>query len=63
ARRTGGQVLTMDQLNQLPNILQNHTAPITEEDSQPLWHQSSVFLAVLACFLAEWAWRRWKGLP
>ena len=63
ARRTGGQVLAFDQLGQLASILQNHTAPITVDDLHPLWHQSGVFLAVLLCFLAEWGWRRWKGLP
>jgi uncharacterized membrane protein len=63
ARRTGGQVFTWDQVSQLATVLQNHTAPITEDDLHPLWHQSGVFLAVLLCLLAEWGWRRWKGLP
>jgi uncharacterized membrane protein len=63
ARRTGGQVIPWDQLDQLPKLLQNHAAPITEDDLHPLWNQSGVFLAVLLCFLAEWGWRRWKGLP
>ncbi|HVU38948.1 MAG TPA: glutamine amidotransferase [Opitutales bacterium] len=63
ARRTGGQVISSNQLGDLAKMLPNRYAPITEEDATPLWHQSSVFLAVLLCFLAEWGWRRWKGLP
>jgi len=35
---------------------------ITEPYTQPAWHQSWVFLAVLGCLGAEWALRRWKGL-
>ncbi len=63
ARRTGGQIIDWAQLDQLAKILPNRYAPITEEQTEPLWHQSGVFLAVLLCFLAEWGWRRWKGLP
>jgi len=63
ARRTGGQVIAWDQLDKLADLLKNHTAPITEDELHPLWHQSGVFLAVLLCLLAEWGWRRWKGLP
>jgi uncharacterized membrane protein len=63
ARRTGGEVLTFSQLAALAERLPRQAAPIMEARSWPLWHQSWVFLIVLACFLAEWALRRWKGLP
>ena len=63
ARRTGGQVIEWSQLDQLAQMLPKRFAPITEQRSEPWWHQSSLFLAVLLCFLAEWGWRRWKGLP
>ncbi len=63
ARRTGGQVIAWSQLNDLATLLPKRAAPISETSSEPLWHQSWVFLAVLACFLSEWAWRRWRGLP
>jgi len=63
ARRTNGQVVPLAQLDQFAQTLPKRYAPITEEDSEPIWHQSSVFLAVLLCLLAEWGWRRWKGLP
>jgi uncharacterized membrane protein len=63
ARRTGGQVIEWSQLDELAKMLPQRFAPITEQTSQPWWHQSGMFLAVLLCFLAEWGWRRWKGLP
>jgi len=63
ARRTGGQVIEWSQLDDLAKMLPKRFAPITEQTSEPWWHQSGMFLAVLLCFLAEWGWRRWKGLP
>jgi hypothetical protein len=63
ARRTGGQVIDWSQLDGLAKTLPKRFAPITEQTAEPLWDQSSIFLAVLLCFLAEWGWRRWKGLP
>ncbi len=63
ARRTGGEVIPWTSLGSLAAKLARMPAPITEDISEPLWQQGWVFLAVLACFLAEWGWRRWKGLP
>jgi uncharacterized membrane protein len=63
ARRTGGAVIGWDELDGLARRLAQKPAPITEIASQPLWHHGTVFLLVLGCFLAEWAWRRWRGLP
>lgn len=63
AHRTGGAVLTAHELSQLPDRLVRSPAPIMETWSRPLWHNPWFFAAVLGCFLAEWAWRRWKGLP
>jgi hypothetical protein len=63
ARRTGGEVIDWSQLDSLAKMLPNRYAPIVDEQTEPLWDQSGVFLAVLLCFLAEWGWRRWKGLP
>jgi hypothetical protein len=34
-----------------------------ESWSKPLWQEPVVFLFALACFVAEWGIRRWKGLP
>jgi uncharacterized membrane protein len=63
ARRTGGEVIPWTDLGSLAAKLARMPAPITEDISEPLWQQGWVFLAVLACFLSEWGWRRWKGLP
>ena len=63
ARRTGGEVVPWSGLASLAAKLGRAPAPISEDFSQPLWQQGWVFLAVLACFLSEWGWRRWKGLP
>jgi uncharacterized membrane protein len=63
AKRTGGQVVALEDLQKFVRTLPQRSAPITESWSLPLWHQPSVFLFVLVCFLAEWGIRRWKGLP
>ena len=63
ARRTGGAVIVSNELAQLADRLARAPAPVMETWSRPLWHNAWIFAAVLGCFLAEWAWRRWKGLP
>jgi uncharacterized membrane protein len=63
ARRTGGQIVAMDDLKKFARHLPDRGAPITETVSKPLWRQPAVFLFVLGCFMADWGLRRWKGLP
>jgi len=63
ARRTGGEVLTWAALPGFVADLPSRDAPITEAWSFPLWDTAWVFLIVLGCFIAEWAWRRMRGLP
>ncbi|MCZ6672775.1 MAG: glutamine amidotransferase [Verrucomicrobia bacterium] len=63
AIKTGGQVLGYSQLGQLTELLSRNPAPVTEIFSSPLWHKSWWFLAILTCFLFEWAIRRLRGLP
>ena len=63
ARRTGGAVINAADLGALAERLVRAPAPITETWSRPLWHNPWVFAAVLGCFVAEWGWRRWRGLP
>jgi hypothetical protein len=63
ARRTGGEVVTMDRLNSLVRSLPDRRAPITETMSSPVWQKPVVFLVALCCFVAEWGIRRWRGLP
>ena len=63
AKRTGGEVVSMDRLGEFVAKLPQRHAPISETWSEPLWQKPVVFLCVLACFVAEWGIRRWKGLP
>jgi uncharacterized membrane protein len=63
ARRTGGEIVPMEDLRKFVRSLPHRAAPITETASEPLWRQPAVFLFALACFLADWGIRRWKGLP
>jgi len=63
ARRTGGEMMSMERLPKFVRDLPNRGAPITETASRPLWQQPAVFLFAVACFLTDWGLRRWKGLP
>jgi hypothetical protein len=62
ARQTGGQVIAANKLNDFAASLPTRSAPITESWTSPIWHRSGVFLFALACFIAEWGLRRWKGM-
>jgi hypothetical protein len=62
ARKTGGEVLAADRLDQFVETLDKKKAPIVETYSYPLWHKPFVFLAALGCFVSEWGMRRLKGL-
>ncbi len=63
ARKTGGEVLTLDDLDTFASRLPSRRAPVTETHHFPLWHQTYLFLLALGCFVLEWYLRRWKGLP
>jgi len=63
AEKTGGRVIPADQLERFVRGLSQESAPITEHYTYPLWHQSSVFLFALSCFIGEWGIRRWRGWP
>ena len=63
ADKTGGKTLTLDELDGFAAMLPTLQAPITETLHSPIWHQATIFLLALACFVAEWFIRRRKGLP
>ena len=63
AKRTGGEIVSANDLERFAKALPNKKAPITENASIPLWHTPAMFLFALACFVSEWGVRRWKGLP
>lgn len=63
ATKTGGRVLTPDELAGFVDQIPSHLAPVTETWSRPLWHTPVMFIFALGCLVAEWGVRRWKGLP
>ncbi len=63
ARRTGGEVVAMEDLRNFVRRLPERGAPITETTTEPLWRRPVVFLFVLVCFITDWGIRRWRGLP
>ena len=62
AKKTGGEMISAGKLDDFAKSLPHRQAPITETWTSPYWHQPAVFLFALACFVAEWGLRRWKGL-
>ena len=63
ARRTGGELVSADNLADFARRLPGRTAPVMEAWTTPAWHTPAVFGFALACFVAEWGLRRWKGMP
>jgi uncharacterized membrane protein len=62
ARRTGGAVVEPPGLDDLAARLPLEKAPVMESYTQPIWHTPWVFLAAVACLVAEWGIRRKHGL-
>ena len=62
ARKTGGELITLEKIENLVDALPRKKAPVTESWTAPLWHKPAVFLFALGCFVLEWGLRRWKGL-
>jgi len=67
ARQTGGRLVEAGELDKFARSLPRREVPIAETWVRPLWDlpgiQPAIFLFALACFIAEWALRRWKGMP
>lgn len=63
ARRTGGELISPDQLEQFARRLPARKAPVMEDSTAPAWHTPAVLAFALACFAGEWGLRRWKGMP
>jgi hypothetical protein len=63
AQKTGGEVIPAAKLDSFAHSLPNRQAPVMEPWTRPLWHTPAAFAFALACFIAEWGLRRWKGLP
>ncbi len=67
ARQTGGRAIEAGDLEGFVRSLPQASAPISEVWVRPFWDlpwaESLMLALVLACLVAEWAIRRWKGMP
>ncbi len=63
AQKTGGEVISPNQLERLARDLPQRHAPVMDAWTFPLWHTPTMFGFALLCFVSEWGLRRWKGLP
>ncbi len=63
ASTTGGQYLTLDRADELPEILLDDNAALKRESRLPLWNMPALFLLILLAKGIEWLLRlRWKRL-
>jgi len=63
AQATGGEVVPIDQLDDLIGRLPQKAAPVMEAWTRPAWQTPWLFALALGCLLGEWGLRRWKGMP
>jgi len=63
ARRTGGEIVAADKLDEFARRLPGLKAPVMEPWITPAWHTPGMFLFALVCLAGEWGLRRWKGMP
>ena len=62
AQKTGGRVLSKNELDNWASSLQFEAAPIMETITTPIWHTPYLFIASLVLFALEWYVRRKRGL-
>jgi len=62
AENTGGQILTIDDLEDFTKNLDTIPLPFEETRTEPLTKNAFWILIALTCFIGEWALRRWKKL-
>ncbi len=63
AEASGGEVISLENLESFVEDLPAKRVPITEVRIEPLWHRPWLLLFALGCLCAEWGIRRLKGLP
>jgi uncharacterized membrane protein len=62
AAKTGGKVISAEDLRGFVKALPAMSAPVRETWVRPVWHSPWLMGVALVCFTAEWAMRRRKGL-
>lgn len=62
AAATGGRMIELSDLADLPGLLAGLELPVSETRQTPLWHTPWLFALALACFLGEWILRRKQGI-
>ncbi len=62
ATETGGQMIALDDIGDLPEMLKNIRVPVEVTLSTPLWHTPWIFIAILLLLLGEWILRRKGGM-
>lgn len=62
ARASGGELVTLDELDSFVSTLPDREIPIAEPMVRSVWHTWGVFLLAISLLSIEWGLRRWKGL-
>lgn len=63
ADATGGQVVSIDDLDSFVADLSRTDAPLVDVALDPIWHQWWVFGLAVGCFVTDWTIRRRNGMP
>jgi hypothetical protein len=62
AQKSGGKVLSTEDLDSFASQIPADKIPVREKKEYPLWHQSWVVLVAIGCLCCEWGWRRRYGM-
>jgi hypothetical protein len=62
ADETGGKMLALKNITELPEMLKNIRVPVEVTLATPLWHTPWIFIAILLLLLGEWMLRRKGGM-
>ena len=62
ADETGGRLITLGELDKLPELLRSIDVPVQETLSEPVWHTPWFFALILGLLGAEWLLRRKGGM-
>ncbi|HBJ86946.1 MAG TPA: hypothetical protein DDZ88_24425 [Verrucomicrobiales bacterium] len=62
ADETGGKMIALKSIAELPEMLKNIRVPVEVTLATPLWHTPWIFIAILLLLLGEWVLRRKGGM-